>query len=1216
MGCVDPNDYIGPQRPEDVSARPEWPNIITSNYGWNCGTVTRSLGGPLGYTPGKCCMYVVGGQYSSQSECVQKTNCEDCREPEEVLDWANRKGIYDSTYVGKWSIPNDNGEYLDEQDGMRYSYLYMFVYRHFAPVDFYYIGDHNIYGSKTGYSMDPDKDKHTYVSSIYEDCDRQGNNCVPIYYGYSAKRAYAPRTLYQQFATRFVGFDTHTLQQAGDFTRGDHEYLWQYSKSSGEWKEARAEHLDMWGHSRPVYDQNMEQIGSTNVYTEYDPWHYFYPDYTKNYSYADWARINEDERFNPSAFSIADYPNNSLVQAYISGDAATRADIEWHYMHFDEVLEWYNFLENQIEPPGWVEGGYPTFYKSNRYTWAGQFNSPLEKIMRRRTKFYEGVTLRNINSNLKHLRSGQESRFGAVYPNETWRGGDNYRLRGEKYEDRMYINDGCNFVLENKETGKVTFTSIPMGVQGMSSHMHPNETVKVLNPIFDDVYTGLQSQIVVDEETGEEVTVTSYGNSLWGSLSGTHCFDQVFSVDGAYPLYINPECAYKHDPEGEYLERYFLLKTKTELQGDRYKSFKFYQPKSNSTQTGARYDGDLPGGNGYYYSFTKPLEDWVSEHPEIPPDNPDLFIPFKPTSGPSSVVLEKGIVIPVPTSGPSSPSIISGVVLPPENGPYRAYTLTDFFIPTRPRITTGPTGIAVTQTVPVSGPTSAVLIDRSNPPTTGPATTVLLETLAPPYYGPETIIVVELPPAAGPRAVSLIELAPSTGPINTDPIKLGTTIYGVTYLIPTSGPVSLYGNKAQPLSGPDSIVTDLLPATGPTNTEVRPGDPVSGPTGISSFKLQEPYDCFGGTFWFTAVNTYRGDFNATIRGLRSGAQATYVTASITPSNGNRWFKVDGGNANTQYNDIPFEVGETVQVTGSSYDFDGYYVISRISSFYSNYDLYVECDGLIPFSGPSSSVVRTVSHEEFPLPTTGPSSLVADAMPSTGPSSVETSKAPPLSAPKTLTTERLVVDTIDSFFTYTNGFTLIAGSYYEDMPANMAFHPFLYSIRQFSVGHGQEVLLSGLGSGRYNINKQGDHLTFDNPFNYSHSATVTVNPETGKNMYAYSGFGTVTVNCTPLVGASLVAGQGYYTQMTNIFSDYAQSYRIDETPHSLVNCSLGSNQIEHGGWNSKNWQPRMSNYYSTFTVTPTTSGTCSLTYNMRDPNTQAVKLRATLTWDVI
>jgi len=687
----------------------------------------------------------------------------------------------------------------------------------------------------------------------------------------------------------------------------------------------------------------------------------------------------------------------------------------------------------------------------------------------------------------------------------------------------------------------------------------------------------------------------------------------MYSIDGVYPLYLDPKCAYKHDGNGEYIARKFSIDVSEEQTGRVKSLWTFYQPKANySPHTGQRFDGGFPGGNGdyHYASAGKPFEDWVIEHPEIPPQEPNVFIPFKPTSGPSSVVLETGIVIPVPTSGPSSSSIVSGVILPPDNGPHSVYTLTNFYTPVYAPIDTGPSNISLIETAPESGPTTAALFDRSNPPSTGPATTVLLEVIFPPVYGPRTVSVAELPPILGPSSITLIELAPNTGPSNPDPVKLGTTIDGVDYLIPTSGPVSLYGDKAQPLSGPDSIATHLLPANGPVDTSLAELVPYLGPTNVS---MTATYGCFGGYFWTRTDIQGTSMAYAVIEGLTSGARSISFSADI----GSRRLSVRLNDIYTSHTGGNYTEGELIKVSNASGGIDGYYRIASYSytDWSKIHSLHLSCDDMMPMKGPSSigsvKTGTTVDGVTYLIPTVGPQTDNAYMpKPETGPSSAEIVIAPPLSGPKTLVPEELTID-IESFFTNHTHAGFASG---EVVPANMAFHPFLGSI--YDGTSRLTTILPSIGPGNYNINKEGDYLTFDNPYNYSHTPSITVNSSTGKNMYAYNGYGTASIDCNPLM-PSLTAGSRQLIRLGIYFSN--QYFAIDSSPYSLVNCT-------HDHWYPfginvlNNYRPKLFRSYLDLRITPTQAGPCSVTFNVKTGipgNTDAygTKLRLTLTWDV-
>ena len=1184
-------DQIEPVRPLEVSARPEWPNIIENNYGWNCHPVLNSVSGISNATLGNCCMYVENGLHNTREECEEATECDSCGSPTQVMDMRVSQPIYDSDFVATILV---NG-----------ALTYIFMERYFAPVEFYYIGEHGIFGDRRGLGMDPDKQQHTWVETAHTSCDAQGENCTPVLYEYASKNAYAPRTLYKQVNTRFVGYDKETLEKVGLFGPGQYD-------SDPTWNEARKGLIEAHGEDRPVFDQDNNMLGIRQVFTEYNPYYRFWPDYEEEYSYAQWKEFLEHPDYNDPDNNLmysGSVPNEALVSSYINGDEAIRTELQIHMQGIEYLAEWYRFMYEQIDPPGWVDGGWPNFIKGNsRFSWEGRFIAPLEKILNRRALFHKSISLKYVSSNLNFRRYDNQSMMAGQFPYYT--DGD-LQIRHEKYNDRQYINDGSKLVRENQTTGTISFTDIPVGVQGIQSNILHNVSLKVLNPEFDDVYTG-----TVD--------------SLWSSTSGTHCFEEQFSIDGVYPLYLSKECAYKHDEDGEYIIRRFYLRISGNQQGEFYDVYHFYQPKGYNSTYGNRYDGGFEGGNGEYKEGGVGFEEWLVENPNLAPDQTNYFIPFKPVSGPSGVALEKGVVVPVPTLGPANSFIVSGVVLPPGSGPYNLFTLTNFYTPPTIPIETGPSNIALVVRVPESGPKSAALFDRSNPPITGPATTVLLEVIFPPVYGPETILLIELPPEVGPSSITLIELAPSTGPSNTELVKTGTTIDGVIYPIPLVGPVSLYPDKAQPLSGPDSIVTNLLPANGPVSLYPDKAQPLSGPDSIvahllpangpvdtslvqlapavgpTSIATTATYGCFGASIWYSTDHESSGRSNAVIEGLTSGARTVGFTVDISTKR----FLISEDNIYTTQSGQYIE-GELIKVSNA--DVEGYYRIATYSydNIQKRHWLYLSCDDMMPMKGPSSidsvKLGTTVDGVTYLLPTQGPK--ITDlfmAVPETGPNSADVVISPPLSGPRTLTPTELIV-TIDNFFTsYTNGFS--SG---EQTPANMAFHPFVRGIESGDV----DITLSGIGPGNYNTNKEGDSLTFDNPYNYSHAPSITVNSSTGKNMYAYNGYGTVSIDCTPLMG-TLTVGQKSFIKVD--ISHNNQYFSVDSTP-TLVNCT--QDYWYSGGTNyPSNYSPRIYNRTLSFRIEPTQSGTCSVTVAVKtgtQSNNAAygTKLLLTLTWNV-
>lgn len=628
MKCKDPNDYTEPKKPIDVRAQPEWPNIHKIDYGWTCKPVYV---GPNQERSG-CCVKVEDGEYTTREECeaADTNDCGSCLpEPVKVVNNAYDEQIELHIPKAYLAVGPEAGTTLDPDLVENYDgnpRILVSAVHVYTPVMYYYGGDH-FYGS--GLCGDSDKAKHTYIESMYLD-EATGR---PIDYEYRARTHYMPITIYKQTRAYWRYYDGNSFKNWGygdGFKDPLPENLPGLKPNQSSIFERLERHKDYYG---------WPTIEGKSVYLQYDPMAVAYFNHEPVFTYAQWAEFNDGEFTYPACASgVYAFENVDRIKDLIN-DWNDNPEIREQIKHFlpdiEKAVEWDNYVTNYIDPPGWVEGGFPTFFKT-RWTniWKGHFEAVPSKIINRYFGSGAHPSFLNFNStNVHYLRDGRNwgentladisrtNKSTQAYPN------DYYDFRFEIGSDRGFItNDGLRFVKEPVDPdtgdptgGQIEYTDVIYNWKGISTYQHPEKELTVIDGIFDNIFVSGQAN-----------------DSLWGSYTPNPCTqdNSFIAIDGTYPLFETYDCAYKAAESGRVIQRLFVVPA-----GDGVISttYTLYQPEDPYGSVGVhRFDGGFEGGNQeHWYGTSKTiLEYHLTKVGEDQQENLDI-----PNNGPKDVGL-------------------------------------------------------------------------------------------------------------------------------------------------------------------------------------------------------------------------------------------------------------------------------------------------------------------------------------------------------------------------------------------------------------------------------------------------------------------------------------------------------------------------------------------------------------------------------------------------
>lgn len=687
--CLDPNAYTEPKPPLDVVAEPEWPEIEVIRRKWRCVQAKGDLSGSV---ISNCCIPDKTGPYDSLVECIDKSVCVECGEPQPVSDRSYHDSVQDYKAVGTFSY-----------DGYE-KVAIVFSKRNFIPARFYNAGD--IYQS--GNSLEPsdsDKAKHTIIDAMY------GNLETGIQaYDYTAPSHYVPRTVYQQTnKIVYIAYDRDTLQRVDGIQ-------WRVSDRI-RWEETVENH-EYWYGLPDVVDSKGQIIGKRELFFEFNPYAQHYTDWDRIFSYQEWADFNNQSEVTlgtpqHSTVSYEAVPNENLVYKYQNTE--TWGAIERIFpFTAKQWLEMYNFKEDYVDPPGWVENGYPTFFRNSyRSLSVGATRAVPEKLLKTLSTYAGDANITGIYvSELGPERSrNQDITSGRYFFYNNWGVNDTHILRSERYEDQGYWGNGypgLRMVLENKETGKITYLDMPVGMYGFPLSSPPFENHMVINPVRDNVYIGHPNR------------------GLWNTQTPTSPWTRVLGLDGIYPLFLDPNDAWVASLDGEVLKRYIVVWVE-EKRG--WATLTVYQPEDTGY---TRWDGDYLGGNGNYKWDTQSSIEYVLENLDNGTFDGFNNLRFSPTKGPASIALE---TIETIETGPSSlvltdtsikkgPVLIRAYIDPPVSGPSDILLESVSVVPAP---TKGPKGIELVEVstvqLPTTGPKGIQLVKETTTsvPTAGPA---------------------------------------------------------------------------------------------------------------------------------------------------------------------------------------------------------------------------------------------------------------------------------------------------------------------------------------------------------------------------------------------------------------------------------------------------------------------------------------------------------------
>lgn len=669
--CLDPNDYTEPKPPLDVVAEPEWPEIEINTTKWRC---VQAKGDLSGSAISNCCIPDETGPYNSLVQCIDESECVECSEPVPVSDHSYHTPVQDYNKFGTFSYDNYEKVAL------------VFSRRSFVPVKFYHAGD--IYQpSNTLDSYDTDKAKHTIISAMYGDLE-SGIQA----YDYTAPSHYTPKTVYKQTGKiEYIAYDRDTLQRVDGIK-------WRVSDTI-RWQDFEETHEYLYGRNY-VKNATGQIIGREELFFEFDPYYYYWSDWDRVFSYEEWAKFNSQSEVTlvspkHGTLSYETVPNEHLVHTYRNTEHWPEIERAFP-LTANQWLEMYEYRENEIEPPGWVENGFPGFFKSSYYSLrTGRTTSVPEKLLKSLHPYARNASITGIYvSELAAERARNRTSYEYRFFNEDFGFEDGYTLRAERFADQAYHGNGypgLRMVLEHKETGNITYLNdMPIGMYGFPLNAVPFENHMVINPVLDNVYVGAPN-------TG-----------LWNTQTPSNPSTRSLRIDGMNDLFLSYGDAWISSLYGDVFERYL----KVDLDDGRGPGvFTVYQPEDTGN---ARYDGDYPGGNGNYDWNTTSSVDFVKENIATGIfDEFDNFT-YPPTKGPASIALE---TIETIETGPSSiiltdtsikkgPVLIKAYIDPPVSGP------SDVILE----------GISVIP-VPATGPKSIELVEVAtvSAPTTGPA---------------------------------------------------------------------------------------------------------------------------------------------------------------------------------------------------------------------------------------------------------------------------------------------------------------------------------------------------------------------------------------------------------------------------------------------------------------------------------------------------------------
>ena len=620
MRCKDPNDYTEPERPIDVSAQPEWPEIHKIDYGWACRPVYT---GPNQERSG-CCVKVQGGNYATKEECEasDENDCEGCfEEPVKVVDNSYNEEIElhvptEYLAVGEEAGTTIDPALIDEGGNRRILVSSVHVY---TPVMFYYKGSHFYTGETI--CGDDSKSRHVYLESMILD-EATGK---PIDYEYRAKVHYMPITIYKQTKAYWRYYDGNNFKNwgAGDgLNDPEPENLPGLKAGQSSILDRLESHKEEYG---------WPTLGGKSVYLQYDPMATAYFNHEPLFTYAQWAEFNNDGDF---VFPVCgdglySFDNVELLRDLLNAwntEPGIRSQITDFLPDFEKAVEWDNYVTNWIDPPGWVEGGFPTFFKTSwTNIWKGRFDYVPSKIINRYFGSGANPSFLNFNSTNAHfLRDGRnwgENRMGGIgrqnestqaYPNKY------YDFRLEIGSDRAFMtDDGLRFVKEPVDPdtgdptgGEIEYTDVIYNWKGISTFRHPEKMYTLIDGIFDNVYVSGQAE-----------------NSLWGSHTPSCTpYGSYIAINGTYPLFESYDCAYKAAESGRVIQRRFVYSS--DIGGVSSDTYYLYQPEDPYGSIGEyRYDGDFEGGNGdYWYGTNMTIEEYhlmrTGEDLDIPSNGP------------------------------------------------------------------------------------------------------------------------------------------------------------------------------------------------------------------------------------------------------------------------------------------------------------------------------------------------------------------------------------------------------------------------------------------------------------------------------------------------------------------------------------------------------------------------------------------------------------------